>query len=109
MPWDEPTTGCNEFVKWKSDNSWMTLTPWSKMETIALSLLRRILEPNSTKRITVSQIIEHKWCNVKNSGRLYMHILKIIKYQLYLLKKWIQAWILDGVAYINAFQICKTH
>lgn len=74
LPWDEPTTGCSEYVKWKSDNSWMTLTPWSKMETIALSLLRRILEPNSAKRITVSQIIEHKWCNVKINGMIYKYI-----------------------------------
>lgn len=69
LPWDEPTTGCVEFVKWKSDNSWMTITPWSKLETLALSLLRKILEPDSRKRITVKQIIDHKWCRaVELSG-----------------------------------------
>lgn len=65
LPWDEPTTGCAEFVKWKSDNSWMTISPWSKMDNLALSLLRRILDLDTTKRITVKQILEHKWCIVK--------------------------------------------
>lgn len=60
--------GCAEFVKWKSDSSWMTLTPWSKLETLALSLLRKILEPDSKKRIAVKDIIEHKWCRAKFSG-----------------------------------------
>lgn len=44
------------------------ITPWNKLHTTALSLLRRILEPDSTKRITVKQIIEHKWCNAKLSS-----------------------------------------
>lgn len=65
LPWDEPTTGCAEFVKWKSDNSWMTISPWSKMDNLALSLLRRILDLDTAKRITVKQILEHKWCIVK--------------------------------------------
>ncbi|XP_031618983.1 serine/threonine-protein kinase grp [Contarinia nasturtii] len=67
LPWDEPTTGCAEFVKWKGDNSWMTITPWSKLETLALSLLRKLLEPDSGKRITVKEIIEHKWCKLSET------------------------------------------
>lgn len=68
LPWDEPTIGCGDFVKWKSDNTWMTITPWSKLETLALSLLRKLLDTDAKKRITVKQIIEHKWCNFKRSG-----------------------------------------
>lgn len=75
LPWDEPTTGCAEFVKWKSDISWMTITPWSKLETLALSLLRKILEPDSRKRITVQGIIEHKWCRVRLSGTCYTFVM----------------------------------
>lgn len=67
LPWDEPTTGCAEFVNWKSDNSWMTISPWNKLETLALSLLRKILQPNLEKRITVKKIIEHKWCKTKQN------------------------------------------
>lgn len=79
LPWDEPTTGCSEFVKWKSDNSWLTITPWSKLETLALSVLRRILEPNSVKRITLDKLIEHKWCTVKSiDGKFRDLLLKSI-------------------------------
>lgn len=68
LPWDEPTTGCTEYVKWKSDNIWLTLTPWNKLDTLVLSLLRKILDTDSTKRITLDKIIEHKWCTVKLSS-----------------------------------------
>lgn len=78
LPWDEPTTGCAEFVKWKSDNSWVTITPWSKLETLALSLLRKILEPDSKKRVTVQQIIEHKWCRAKLNGTFYIYEFTVI-------------------------------
>lgn len=74
LPWDEPTTGCVEFVKWKSDISWMTLTPWSKLETLSLSLLRKLLEPDTRKRLNIKQIIEHKWCRANLSGMLYKYI-----------------------------------
>lgn len=66
LPWDEPTTGCAEFVKWKSDNSWMTLSPWKKLETLVLSMLRKILDPEPEKRISVQQLLDHKWCKTKN-------------------------------------------
>lgn len=77
LPWDEPTTGCVEFVKWKSDNSWMTMTPWSKLETLVLSLLRKILEPDSRKRITVKQIIDHKWCNAVEQSGMFSYFDRI--------------------------------
>lgn len=79
LPWDEPTTGCTEFVRWKSDNTWLTITPWSKLDTLALSLLRRILEPNSVKRITLDKLIEHKWCAAKSiEGKAIVHSYTII-------------------------------
>lgn len=66
LPWDEPTTGCGEFVKWRSDNSWMTISPWKKLETLVLSMLRKILDPESDKRLSIQNIIDHKWCKTKN-------------------------------------------
>lgn len=80
LPWDEPTTGCVEFVKWKSDNSWMTMTPWSKLETLVLSLLRKILEPDSRKRITVKQIIDHKWCKAIEQSGMFSYFDGISKF-----------------------------
>lgn len=84
LPWDEPTTGCGEFVKWKSDNSWMTISPWKKLETLVLSMLRKILDPDPDKRITMPNIIDHKWCKTKNLplgmyavvGRLFCFVNK---------------------------------
>lgn len=64
LPWDEPTSGCGEYLKWKHDNSWMTISPWKKIGNIALSLLRKMLDPEPAKRITLEKIISHKWCTV---------------------------------------------
>lgn len=65
LPWDQPSLGCAEYVKWKSNDAWPVITPWTKLDTLALSLLRKILEPISSKRIVLSKIIDHKWCHTK--------------------------------------------
>lgn len=65
LPWDQPSIGCTEYVTWKSNERWTTTTPWSKINTLALSFLRKLLEPNSTKRILLDKIIEHKWCHLQ--------------------------------------------
>lgn len=65
MPWDQPSSGCTEYVQWKSNEHWTTKTPWSKIDTLALSLLRKVLEPTSSKRILLEKIIDHKWCHLQ--------------------------------------------
>lgn len=65
LPWDQPSTGCAEYVRWKGNDHWTTQTPWSKIDTLALSLLRKILDPVSSKRIHLEKIIEHKWCHLQ--------------------------------------------
>lgn len=44
--------------------------PWRKVDTLALSLLRKILDPNPAKRLVMASIVDHKWCNIlfENSG-----------------------------------------
>lgn len=44
--------------------------PWIKVDTLALSLLRKILDPEPTTRLVLDQIVDHKWCNMlfQNSG-----------------------------------------
>lgn len=44
--------------------------PWRKVDTLALSLLRKMLDPNPKKRLVLRLIVEHKWCNMmyENSG-----------------------------------------
>jgi len=34
LPWDEPTIRCPEYVEWKDCK--ITLTPWSKIDNLAL-------------------------------------------------------------------------
>lgn len=70
LPWDKPATDSNPYVKWKSNDRWTTIMPWRKVDTLALSLLRKILDPNPTKRVTLEAVVEHKWCNMifENSG-----------------------------------------
>lgn len=71
LPWDQPSTGCAEYVRWKSNDRWTTTTPWSKIDTLALSMLRKILDPNAAKRILLDKIISHKWCHMQfsNAGK----------------------------------------
>lgn len=71
LPWDQPSTGCSEYIKWTSNDQWTTITPWRKIDTFALSLLRKILDPQSTKRMLLDKIIDHKWCHLQfnNTGK----------------------------------------
>lgn len=79
LPWDQPSTGCAEYVRWKSNDRWTTTTPWSKIDTLALSMLRKILDPNAAKRILLDKIINHKWCLMQfsNAGELKLPNIKL--------------------------------
>ncbi|XP_013400239.1 serine/threonine-protein kinase Chk1-like [Lingula anatina] len=68
LPWDEPTYGCQEYSDWKDCK--ITLSPWNKIDNLALSLLRRVLVENPLKRMTIPQIKAHQWFNkrFKESG-----------------------------------------
>lgn len=73
LPWDQPTTNCAEYIAWKNNNQWTTITPWKKLDTLVLSLLRKILAPSPNSRLTLEKIQEHKWClmqfsNTENKG-----------------------------------------
>jgi len=61
LPWDQPSLGCKEYLAWK-DNKYALMTPWSKLETLTLSLIRKILVPNPEKRMTLDKLKQHKWC-----------------------------------------------
>ncbi|WAR28432.1 CHK1-like protein [Mya arenaria] len=69
LPWDEPTYGCEEYCNWKDCK--ITISPWNKIDTLALSLLRKVLVENASKRRTIEQIQKHQWYNKnfnKNRG-----------------------------------------
>lgn len=59
LPWDKPTAGCADYAAWKECQ--ITHLPWTKIDTLALSLLRKVLMPVSGKRYTVQQIKNHQW------------------------------------------------
>ncbi|XP_060554765.1 serine/threonine-protein kinase Chk1-like [Ruditapes philippinarum] len=71
LPWDEPTYGCEEYCNWKDCK--ITLSPWKKINTLALSLLRKVFVENVKKRRTIDEIKNHPWYNKnfnKNKGSM---------------------------------------
>ncbi|XP_053672212.1 serine/threonine-protein kinase grp [Anopheles nili] len=64
LPWDQPSSGCAEYLCWK-ENKYTTSTPWCKLDTLTLSLLRKILVANPTQRLTLDKLQDHKWCQTQ--------------------------------------------
>ncbi|KAM8715693.1 hypothetical protein ACLKA7_002700 [Drosophila subpalustris] len=65
LPWDQPSASCIEFINWKDNDRWQTQTPWSKLDTLAISLLRKVLASSPGTRLTLEKILDHKWCNMQ--------------------------------------------
>ncbi|XP_064535326.1 serine/threonine-protein kinase grp [Drosophila montana] len=65
LPWDQPSASCAEFINWKDNDRWQTQTPWSKLDTLAISLLRKVLASSPGGRLTLEKILDHKWCNMQ--------------------------------------------
>ncbi|XP_072166249.1 serine/threonine-protein kinase Chk1-like [Diadema setosum] len=69
LPWDEPTYTCTEFCDWLDKK--MHLSPWKKIDTTPLALLRRILTEKPSKRYGISQIKNDRWFRSKGTlGRV---------------------------------------
>ncbi|XP_026471676.1 serine/threonine-protein kinase grp-like [Ctenocephalides felis] len=64
LPWDEPTWKYHQYTAWEI-NSYTSLTPWTKLSNLILSLLRKILSPLPNKRINLDNLIKHRWCAMK--------------------------------------------
>lgn len=76
LPWDQPSLSCAEFINWKENDHWQTQTPWSKLDTLAISLLRKVLHCTPGLRMTLEKILDHKWSNMQftTHGELsYIH------------------------------------
>ncbi|RZB39965.1 Pkinase and/or Kinase-like domain containing protein [Asbolus verrucosus] len=58
LPWGD--TFSEEFKNYQQD-SYITVTPWSKLGNATLSLIRKILAIEPNKRLTISQIMNHSW------------------------------------------------
>jgi len=75
LPWDQPSSSCTEFINWKDNDHWQLQTPWSKLDTLAISLLRKLLATSPGTRLTLEKTLDHKWCNMQfadNGSTLFL-------------------------------------
>ncbi|XP_078464139.1 serine/threonine-protein kinase Chk1 [Lampetra fluviatilis] len=61
LPWDQPAMSCMEFVDWRQRR--LHVTPWRKIDSLPLALLRKVLEPDAEKRATIPEIRQNSWFN----------------------------------------------
>ena len=54
LPWDEPSISCEEYSNWLEHK--IQFTPWSKIGTLPLALLRKILVHDPKRRTTISDM-----------------------------------------------------
>lgn len=71
LPWDRPSADCEEYIAWKKGD-YMNRTPWFKLDTVPLSLIKIILNHLPSARPTPQQIAEHRWLKtpLKQSSKL---------------------------------------
>lgn len=60
LPWDQPSQQSSEYARWVKDD-YLTITPWKKMDNQALSLAKKILNPDAKERLSVEKIICQPW------------------------------------------------
>ncbi|WFD27160.1 non-specific serine/threonine protein kinase [Malassezia nana] len=65
-PWDEPTSRSAEYMAYLSGEL-LHVDPWTRLSTDALSLLRRMMHPDPSRRITLAQIQRHRWFTRENA------------------------------------------
>ncbi|XP_076651707.1 serine/threonine-protein kinase grp [Halictus rubicundus] len=60
LPWDQSLAECPEYMAWR-DGKYMSLTPWKKLDTSSLSLIKNILMHSPSSRYTLRDIKQHRW------------------------------------------------
>lgn len=65
-PWEEPTLQDTDFTNFVENDGKIHSFPWSKFDPLVLSLLRSLLKPDSSKRISIENIRKHLWVNKSN-------------------------------------------
>ncbi|XP_022905274.1 serine/threonine-protein kinase grp-like [Onthophagus taurus] len=58
LPWDEPSDKSIDYVTFRKESG-LLISPWSKLSTISLSLIRKILAHNPRDRPTINQVLQH--------------------------------------------------
>ena len=74
LPWDHPTAEDPVYEEWRNRDYSRPL--FQRLDTVALSLLRKILSPAVSKRATIAQIRQHLWCrkSFKDKGEAGFNI-----------------------------------
>lgn len=68
LPWDRASPECQEFVQWKrGEMNWLSTSPWSKLDHLAIAVLRKILHPQPSQRLSIPGIRDHRWCTKRYS------------------------------------------
>ncbi|VDL80339.1 unnamed protein product [Nippostrongylus brasiliensis] len=62
LPWDSASKECPAYNEWINGTVVVTENnPWKKIDNIALSLIRAILNENENTRATLQRIMDHPW------------------------------------------------
>jgi len=67
LPWDAPSESNREFCDWKDHK--IFLPPWTKLDNVALSLIRNVLVEEPEERFTINQIKKHRWMLIDLSSK----------------------------------------
>ncbi|XP_078053386.1 serine/threonine-protein kinase grp [Augochlora pura] len=60
LPWNQSMAECREYMAWK-EGKYMSLTPWKKLDTSSLSLIKNVLMHSPSSRYTIRDIKQHRW------------------------------------------------
>ncbi|KAK1788301.1 hypothetical protein P4O66_016744 [Electrophorus voltai] len=83
LPWDQPSESCQEYVDWLQKKIY--ITPWKKIDSVPLGLLKNILLHSPEDRFTIPEIKKHRWFSssfksgVKRQGDVPGPVTKILR------------------------------
>lgn len=67
FPWKSAELSNKEYVAWV-ENQYQELMPWTEIDSVALSLLQRMLAPVFHTRAGIAEIKEHPWMEKNKKG-----------------------------------------
>ncbi|SJM82082.1 probable serine/threonine-protein kinase CHK1 [Zygosaccharomyces bailii] len=67
IPWDLPVMEDTNFECFMKNNGNLNVGPWARIDFTHLNLLRKILQPDPSKRVSLQRIRKHPWFTSKVS------------------------------------------
>ncbi|XP_014251262.1 serine/threonine-protein kinase grp isoform X2 [Cimex lectularius] len=67
LPWDKADVDCVDYQMWLKGD-YTNHSPWTKLDTLPLSLLRHILAASPSSRYTIAQIRNNRWFTQSSKG-----------------------------------------